>query len=166
MGLIIKTSSDAASVEVRVASKFTLERSFTFIQQLICNVLSMIAEGEGVHWKTQHDFSSGKVYFLNQKFKCSSDVVRSSLRFTRTVFVAWLFKYWVKIEYYISKCLRNKPVCKSWIESKQKAHNAKDGTYPGKHVTPAVLLHWPSAWLCMCRRIASLYEPCACIVEV
>lgn len=92
MGLIIKTSSDAASVEVRVASKRTLERSFTFIQQLICNVLCIIAEGEGVHWKTQHDFSSGKickkeVYFLNQKFQCSSDVLGRFLRFTGTVFV-------------------------------------------------------------------------------
>lgn len=31
VGLIIKTSSDAASVEVRVVSRFTLEQSFNVI---------------------------------------------------------------------------------------------------------------------------------------
>lgn len=50
-----------------------------------------VAEGEGVHWKTQHDFSSGKIsrkfiffccclvcvcsLFIN--FRCSSDMINS-----------------------------------------------------------------------------------------
>lgn len=69
VGLIIKTSSDAANVEVSEIL-LVLFTGFLWLLSVLWNALPL-SERKGVHWKTQHDIGTGEVYTgLQKRSKC------------------------------------------------------------------------------------------------
>lgn len=62
VGLIIKTSSDAANVEVSELPLILFTVFLWFLSScLFYAMLCLFSERESVHWKTQHDISTGEV---------------------------------------------------------------------------------------------------------